>query len=87
VLHEHPKILEALVIGIPDEMRGELVKAFVVPRAGAEVSEEENLAFCRENMAKYKVPAAVEIRGGLRKSAVGKPLRRALREELQLAPA
>ncbi len=87
VLHEHPKILEALVIGIPDEMRGELVKAFVVPRAGVEVSEEEILAFCRENMAKFKVPSAVEIRGGLRKSAVGKPLRRALREELQLAPA
>ncbi|HTY08160.1 MAG TPA: long-chain fatty acid--CoA ligase, partial [Candidatus Edwardsbacteria bacterium] len=87
VLHEHPKVLEALVIGIPDELRGELVKAYVVPRAGAELTEEEVLAFCRDNMARYKVPSAVEIRGGLRKSAVGKPLRRALREELQLVPA
>jgi len=84
VLHEHPKVLEALVIGIPDAVRGELVKAFVVPRDGVEISEEEILVFCRQNMAKYKVPAAVEIRAGLRHSAVGKPLRRALREELGL---
>ena len=57
VLHEHPKVLEALVIGVPDAARGELVKAFVVPRAGRRSStEEEILAFCRENLAKYKVP-------------------------------
>jgi len=86
VLHEHPKVLEALVIGIPDASRGELVKAFVVPRDGVDISEEEILAFCRLNMAKYKVPSAVEIRAGLYHSAVGKPLRRALREELGLVP-
>lgn len=84
VLHEHPKVFEALVIGIPDALRGELVKAFVVPRPGVELKEEEILAFCRQNMAKYKVPSEVEIRSGLRHSAVGKPLRRALREELNL---
>jgi long-chain acyl-CoA synthetase len=84
VLLEHPKVLEALVIGIPDAARGELVKAFVVPRDGVEISEEEILVFCRQNMAKFKVPSAVEIRAGLCKSAVGKPLRRALREELEL---
>jgi long-chain acyl-CoA synthetase len=87
VLLEHPKILEALVIGIPDEVRGELVKAFVVPRPETLVSEEEILNFCRENLAKYKVPSSVEIRTGLRKSAVGKPLRRALREEMEAASA
>jgi len=87
VLHEHPKVLEALVIGIPDAVRGELVKAFVVPRDGVEISEEEILVFCRQNMAKYKVPSAVEIRAGLYHSAVGKPLRRALREELGLVTA
>jgi long-chain acyl-CoA synthetase len=87
VLHEHPKVQEALVIGVPDAARGELVKAFVVPRAGVKLSEEEILAFCRQNMAKYKVPSSVEIRASLRKSAVGKPLRRALREELGLALA
>ena len=84
VLHEHPKVMEALVIGIPDAARGELVKAFIVPRDGVDVSEEEILDFCRQNMAKYKVPASVEIRAGLVHSAVGKPLRRALREELGL---
>lgn len=87
VLHEHPKIQEALVIGIPDPVRGELVKAFVVPRAGVKVGEDEILDFCRQNMAKYKVPSSVEIRASLRKSAVGKPLRRALREELGLVSA
>lgn len=84
VLHEHPKVLEALVIGIPDAARGELVKAFVVPRDGVEISEAELLVFCRQNLAKFKIPAAIEIRDGLFHSAVGKPLRRALREELGL---
>lgn len=83
VLLEHPQVLEALVIGVPDDVRGELVKAFVVPRPGVEIDEQEVLAFCRQNLAKFKVPAAVEVRAGFHKSAVGKPLRRALREELQ----
>jgi long-chain acyl-CoA synthetase len=82
VLMEHPQVLEALVIGIPDQVRGELVKAFVVLRSGARIDPEEILAFCRKNMAKYKVPSAVEIRAELRKSAIGKPLRRVLREEI-----
>ncbi|MGV8039695.1 MAG: long-chain fatty acid--CoA ligase [Thermoanaerobaculaceae bacterium] len=81
VLLEHPGILEALVVGVPDETRGEVVKAFVVPRHGAELAVEDVLAFCRENLARFKVPAAVEIRRELPKSAVGKPLRRALRDE------
>jgi len=82
VLQEHPKVFEALVIGVPDPLRGEMVKAFVVPRPGEELTEEEILIFCRKNLAKYKVPSEVEIRSGLHHSAVGKPLRRALREEL-----
>ncbi len=81
VIAEHPEVLEALVIGIPDPSLGELVKAFVVPRPGASLTAERLLAFCRENLAKYKVPAAVEFRAELVRSAVGKPLRRALREE------
>jgi len=81
VLVEHPGILEALVIGVPDETRGELVKAFVVPRPGAELTAENVLAFCRDNLARFKVPADVEIRRELPRSAVGKPLRRVLRDE------
>ena len=82
VLHEHPGVLEALVIGVPDETRGELVKAFVVPRPDAVLREDDVLAFCRANMAQFKVPSAVEIRPQLPHSAVGKPLRRLLREEV-----
>jgi long-chain acyl-CoA synthetase len=81
VIAAHPEVLEALVVGVPDPSLGELVKAFVVPRPGASLTAERLLAFCRENLAKYKVPAAVEFRAELVRSAVGKPLRRALREE------
>ena len=84
VIAEHPAVLEALVVGVPDPALGELVKAFVVPRPGASLTAERLLAFCRENLAKYKVPAAVEFRAELVRSAVGKPLRRALREEYAL---
>ncbi|MGC4122666.1 MAG: long-chain fatty acid--CoA ligase [Myxococcales bacterium] len=83
VLSEHPKVREVLVIGVPDSTRGELVKAFVVAKPDvAPPTEEEILGFCRENLAKYKVPSAIEFRLSLPKSAVGKPLRRMLREEL-----
>ncbi len=81
VLHEHPRVREALVIGVPDSTRGELVKAFVVPRPGEPPTVEELLAFCRENLARYKVPSQIELRAELVRSAVGKPLRRALRDE------
>ncbi len=82
VLHEHPGVLEALVIGIPDATRGELVNAFVVPRPGAALTEEGLISFCRERLARYKIPAAVQIRASLPHSAVGKPLRRLLRKEV-----
>jgi long-chain acyl-CoA synthetase len=80
VLFEHPKVLEAAVIGIPDERRGETVKAFVVLKDGETATEEEIVAFCRENMAAYRVPRVVEFRDELPKSMVGKVLRRELRE-------
>ncbi|HEY3451849.1 MAG TPA: long-chain fatty acid--CoA ligase [Myxococcales bacterium] len=82
VLAEHPQVREALVVGMPDPTRGELVKAFVVAKPDvAPPTEEELLAFCRENLAKFKVPSAIEFRLSLPSSAVGKPLRRMLREE------
>jgi long-chain acyl-CoA synthetase len=81
VLFEHPGVAEAVAIGVPDEYRGETVKAFVVRRSGATTTEGEMLAFCKERLAAYKAPRAVEFREGLPKSAVGKLLRRVLIDE------
>ena len=79
VLFECPKVKEAGVIGVPDAYRGETVKAFVVLRDGATATPEEIMAFCRERLATYKVPRAIVFRDSLPKSAVGKFLRRELR--------
>jgi long-chain acyl-CoA synthetase len=81
VLYEHPKIKEVVVAGIPDEYRGETVKAYVILKDGETATEEEIIEFCRSRMAKYKVPRAVEFRKELPKTMVGKILRRLLVEE------
>jgi len=80
VLFEHPKIKEAAVIGVPDERRGETVKAFVVLKEGETATAEEIIAFCRERMAAYRAPRIIEFRDDLPKSMIGKVLRRELRE-------
>jgi len=79
VLFECPKIKEAGVIGVPDPYRGETVKAFVALKDGVTATAEEIMAFCRERLAPYKVPRQVVFRESLPKSAVGKYLRRELR--------
>jgi long-chain acyl-CoA synthetase len=81
VLFEHPEVAEAVAIGVPDEYRGETVKAFVVKRSGAGTTEEEIVTFCKERLAAYKAPKSVEFREDLPKSAVGKLLRRVLVDE------
>ena len=81
VLYLYPKIQEACVVGIPDSYRGETVKAFVVLRDGEKASPEEVIEFCRQKLARYKVPTVVEFRKELPKSHVGKVLRKILREE------
>jgi len=81
VLFEHSDVAEAVAFGVADEYRGESVKAFVVKRSGASTTEEEVLAFCKERLAAYKTPKAVEFREELPKSAVGKLLRRVLVDE------
>lgn len=83
VLYEHPSVQEAVVIGIPDEYRGEAVKAVIVLKAGKEADEAQIKEFCRQNMAAYKVPNVIEFREQLPKTSVGKILRRALREEVR----
>ncbi len=80
VLFTHPAVLEAAVIGVPDKYRGESVKAFVVLKPGTSASAEELSDFCKTNLAKFKVPSVIELVPGLPKSAVGKVLRRELRE-------
>src|SRR5450756_965752 len=81
VLFQHPKVMDAVAVGIPDEYRGETIKAFVVLEPGKEAMEEEIIAFCREKLAAYKVPKSVEFREDLPKTAIGKVLRKTLREE------
>jgi long-chain acyl-CoA synthetase len=80
VLFTHPAVLEAAVIGVPDQYRGEAVKAFITLRPGANATAEEMIEFCRVNLAKYKIPSLIEFMPSLPKSAVGKVLRRELRE-------
>jgi long-chain acyl-CoA synthetase len=79
VVFEHPKVKEAAVIGVPDEYRGETVKAFVVLKEGESATEEEIIEFCRERMASYRAPRIIEFRDDLPKSMIGKVLRRELR--------
>ncbi len=80
ILMDHPKILEACSFGVPDSYRGESVKAYVVVKPGESLTVEEVVAFCKEKLAAYKVPKAVEFIDALPKSAVGKILRREVRE-------
>ena len=81
VLYQHPKIADAVSVGVPDEYRGETVKAFVVLKEGETAAAEEIISFCREKLAAYKSPKLVEFRAELPKSAVGKILRKVLRDE------
>ena len=78
VIIQHPKVLEVGVAGVPDAYRGETVKAWVVLKTGEEVTEEEIKQWCKDRIAKFKVPTLVEFRTELPKTMVGKILRREL---------
>jgi long-chain acyl-CoA synthetase len=78
VISENPKVLEVGVAGIPDPYRGETVKAWVVVKPDETMTEDEVKDWCREKLAKYKVPSQVEFRDELPKTTVGKVLRREL---------
>ena len=79
-LYRHPAVAEAAIYGVPDPVRGESVRAAIVLRAGAAVTAEDIIAYCRDRMAVYKAPASVEFVAELPKSATGKVLKRVLRE-------
>jgi long-chain acyl-CoA synthetase len=81
VLSTHPSVAEVGVLGLPDNLRGEIVKAFVVLRAGHSATAAELKAFSRERLAPYKVPAKFEFVPTLPKTEIGKVLRRVLRQQ------
>jgi long-chain acyl-CoA synthetase len=81
VISSHPAVAEVGVVGLPDKMKGETVKAFVVLRAGMTPTEAELKAFARERLAPYKVPSQFEFVTDLPKTQVGKVLRRVLKDQ------
>jgi long-chain acyl-CoA synthetase len=81
ILFTHPAVMEAVVIGVPHAYYGEVVKAYVVAKPGTSLRVEELKSLCAANLAEFKRPMEIEIRDSLPKTAVGKILRRALREE------
>ncbi len=80
VLYAHEAVLEAAVLGVPHESHGEEVKAVVALRAGAVVTEQELIVYCKERLAAYKYPRLVELRDALPKGPTGKILKRELRD-------
>ncbi len=88
VLHAHPAVAEAAVIGIPDQRLGEEVMAVIIPRPAAAVLETELLSYCRERLAAYKCPRLIEFRSDLPKNTLGKILKDELvRLMVSAAPA
>jgi len=79
VLYAHPQVMEAGVIGIPDEVYGEEIKAFVVLKPCESATEADIITFCKERLPTYKIPKSIEFKESLPKSVVGKILRKELR--------
>ena len=80
VLFEHPPVAECAVFAVPDPKWGEAIRGAVSLRPGATATSEELIAFCKERLARFKVPKAIDVIEELPKTAVGKILRRALRD-------
>lgn len=81
VLYTHPKVLEAAVFGVPDPYRGETVKAVVVLKDGEQLTEQELIDYCKERLAAYKVPKSIDFVKELPKTAVGKILKRVIKDQ------
>lgn len=86
VLYQHPKVLQAAVVGLPDGLRGEKVVAYLVLKEGETARAAEIRAFCRERLAPYKQPRTIVFRDSLPQALTGKVLRRQLREEALANP-
>lgn len=81
VIYSHPAVLEAAVLGVPNEYRGETIRAVVVLKDGEQVTEKELISFCRSKLSSYKAPTDVLFVAELPKTAVGKILKRVLKEQ------
>jgi long-chain acyl-CoA synthetase len=79
VIMTHPAVAQVAVLGVPDATLGEEVKAVVVPKAGAAITPEDLVAWCKERMAAYKYPRLVEVVAAMPMTATGKILKRAMR--------
>ena len=82
-LYEHPAVRECAVVGVPDDLAGELPKAFIVPKDGSTCSEDELIEFCKERLSPYKRIRLVEFIDEIPKTQVGKVLRRILRDRVK----
>ncbi len=80
-IYQHPKVLECIVIGVPDPYRGQTIKAFIAPRPGAALDERELLAFLKDKLSPIEMPKMIEFRASLPKTLIGKPSKMALLEE------
>jgi long-chain acyl-CoA synthetase len=80
-LYENPKIKEVCAIGIPHPTRGEAIKVFAVLKKGETATQEELIEFCKDKLARYKLPTEIEFRNDLPKTNVGKILKKELRSE------
>jgi len=85
-IYQHPAVAEVAVYGVPDPVKGEIVKANIVVKSGCAITAEEVIAFCTEKMAVYKIPHTINFVDSLPKNATGKVLKRQLRN-VSLMPA
>jgi long-chain acyl-CoA synthetase len=81
VIFRHHKVQDVVVVGIPEEFKGEMIKAYIVLKNGETSSDEEIIEHCKKNLAKFKVPKEIEFRKELPKTMIGKVLRRVLKDE------
>ncbi|MBR0251444.1 MAG: AMP-binding protein, partial [Synergistaceae bacterium] len=81
ILSEHDAVNTAVVVGMPNDISGEVPKAYIILNEGAKVSENELIRFCKERLSHYKVPRAIEFVSSLPLSPTGKILRRVLRQQ------